>query len=152
MTSKRRRRTRDAETMDSAPCSVIYFWLIKSARFFSLLCTVCQVHYLLTHKSSSLAKGKFPLCCEAAVSMCHKPHVHGAAPSALPRWCRRTRRTPGSLLALWELEKEHAKLCSSPCFSLRLLSISEVSLISVNSSAFLPTVFRNCLVRKPVLY
>lgn len=69
--------------MDSAPCSAIYFWLIKSVRFFSLLCTVCQVHYLLTHKSSSLAKGKFPLCCEVAASLCHKLHVYRAASSTI---------------------------------------------------------------------
>lgn len=84
--------------MDSAPRSVIYFWLIKSARFFSLLCTVCQVHYLLTHKSSSLAKGKFPPGCQAAVSLCHTPHVHGAAPSpAPPRRSEGERAKPRSL-------------------------------------------------------
>lgn len=101
--------------MDSAPRSVIYFWLIKSARFFSLLCTVCQVHYLLTHKSSSLAKGKFPPGCQAAVSLCHTPHVHGAAPSpAPPRQRRRTRGAPEARLILRRSEEERAKPRSLP--------------------------------------
>lgn len=63
------------------------------------------------------------------------------------RRCRRNCRTPETLLILQELEKEHAKHCSFPCFGLHLPSVSEVSLISVNSLAFLPKVFRNCLVR-----
>ena len=85
----------------------------------------CQVHYLLTHKSSPLAKGKFLLCCEAAVSMCHKPHVCGAAPSA---GAVGTAGPPETLLILQELEKEHAKHCSFPCFGLHLPSLSEVSI------------------------
>lgn len=104
--------------MDSTPCLVIYFWLIKRVRFFSLLCTVCQVHYLLTHKSSSLAKGKFPLSL-LRLQLVSIPNTttQGDAPSAgaaVPQCCMAAQDIQHQVFILQELEAEYAKVCSFP--------------------------------------
>lgn len=121
--------------MDSIPCSVIYFWLIKSVRFFSLLCTVCQVHYLLTHKSSSVAKGKFPLCVQG-LQLVHvtNPSTEELLHGGVAQHCRQ-RRTTEVVSLLSESERERAKLCSFPALSCS----SPASLTSVWPQLILPS-------------
>lgn len=128
--------------MDSIPCSVIYFWLIKSVRFFSLLCTVCQVHYLLTHKSSSVAKGKFPLCVQG-LQLVHvtNPSTEELLHGGVAQHCRQ-RRTTEVVSLLSESERERAKLCSlgavSHSFNLHLLLRGIIILRAAITDLLLP--------------